>query len=319
MTRHILITGAGGFLGRNAARYFFNHGWTVSGIGHAAADFSPTAWGISHWQQADVTLEALSALIGAAGRPAVVLHCAGSGSVGRSWDAPFEDFQRTTLSTAAVTETLRLHAPEALLVYTSSAAVYGESEASKLDEGSKLHPMSTYGLHKLASEDLCLGANRIFGLRIAIVRFFSLYGPGLRKQLLWDTSKKLAAGGDTLRLDGTGKELRDFLHVDDAMRLLLHLAEQFPVVDATIVNGATGVATSVATIAGLLIEAMGKTNVNLEFSGRCRPGDPSSLVGDVGKLEQIGFRAETGVADGVRQFVESLPDFIAPTTVALHS
>lgn len=319
MTRHILITGAGGFLGRNAARHFFASGWMVSGIGHATSEFLPKSWGISNWQQTDVTLDSLSALIEAAGRPEVVLHCAGSGSVGRSWDSPFEDFQRTTLSTAAVTESLRLHAPEALLIYTSSAAVYGESEASRLDEDSVLHPMSPYGMHKLASEDLCLGANRIFGLRTAIVRFFSLYGPGLRKQLLWDTSRKLAAGGDTLRLDGSGRELRDFLHVDDATRLLQHIAEQCSAVDPLIVNGATGVGTSVAAIAGLLIEAMDKTGVGLEFSGRCRPGDPSSLVGDVSRLEQLGFQTEIGIAEGIRQFSESLPDFIAPTPVQLFS
>jgi UDP-glucose 4-epimerase len=307
MNRHIFITGASGFLGRNAARSFSSHGWTVSGMGRSAADFTPRAWGISYWKQGDVTLELLAELFSGGQRPEVVLHCAGSGSVGKSWEAPYEDFQQTANTTAAVIEAVRRYIPEALLIYPSSAAVYGQSDAVRLAEGSELHPMSPYGLHKLVAEDLCLGASRIFDQRVAIVRFFSIYGPGLRKQLLWDTSRKLASDGDTLMLDGTGKELRDFIHVEDAARLLRHLSEQPLPVKSLIVNGATGIATSVAAIAGHLIEAMGRRGVSLEFSGRCRPGDPSSLVGDTHALERVGFQAEVRVDEGIRQFAESLP------------
>jgi UDP-glucose 4-epimerase len=306
MASNILITGGGGFLGRSIAKYFSQHGWTVSAIGHAVQDFSPMDSGISRWRNADVEPGTLKEFFQEPHLPQVVVHCAGSGSVGRSWDAPFDDFQRTTLTTAALIDTVRKHAPHALLIYPSSAAVYGQSDESKLTEASELHPMSPYGLHKLAAEDLCLGAQRIFGLRVALIRFFSLYGPGLRKQLLWDTARKLADGGNSLTLDGSGKELRDFLHVEDAARLVWHLSEQPAQSEPVIVNGATGVGTSVAAVAELLMEAMGRQSVDLQFSGRCRPGDPARLVGDVQKLERLGFQPAFGVREGVRQFAASL-------------
>lgn len=281
----------------------------VSGVGHSANNFLAKQWGISHWVDSDIDLESLTELIKMTRKPDAVFHCAGSGSVGRSWDAPLQDFERTTLTTAAVIESMRRHAPESLLIYPSSAAAYGESTADALSEESALHPMSPYGLHKLVSEDLCLGAHRIFGIRVAIIRFFSIYGSGLRKQLLWDVTRKLGAGSDTLKLDGTGAELRDFIHIDDATRLVEWLAEQPPIKESIILNGATGISTSVASIARLLIEAMGKTgSINLEFTGRCRPGDPSRLVGDTGKLEQIGFHSQVCVEEGIRRFVATLFD-----------
>lgn len=309
MSRHIIITGASGFLGRCAAQHFANQGWLVSGVGHSANNFSPEQCGISHWLESDIDSSSLSKLIEDTGKPDAVFHCAGSGSVGKSWDTPLQDFERTALTTAAVIESMRRHAPESLLIYPSSAAVYGESVDNALKEESALHPMSPYGLHKLVSEDLCLGAHRIFGIRVAIIRFFSIYGPGLRKQLLWDITRKLNAGGNTLTLDGTGAELRDFIYADDAVRLVEWVAEQSPATGSIVLNGATGKATSVVSIARLLIEAMGKTgSVSLEFTGRRRPGDPSRLVGDTSRLEQIGLHSQIRVEEGIRRFVATLSD-----------
>ena len=308
MAKRIIVTGASGFLARYAARHFSRLGWSVFGLGHGTEAFSFQEWGLSRWQEGSVHLDSLASFIAEHGEPDVVLHCAGSGSVGKSWDNPMEDFQRTAATTAAVIEAIRRFAPGALLLYPSSAAVYGDSPKHLLSEDDAICPMSPYGLHKHLSETLCVGANRIWGLRVAIVRFFSLYGPGLRKQLLWDIVNKLASGTDRLVLDGTGNEERDFFYIDDATRLLECLATRPVSSVPVIVNGSTGFATTVRAAATQLMEAMQKhDSVELSFSGYCRPGDPGRLVGQTDKLKSIGFQPETPIGTGFTKFVRSLP------------
>lgn len=306
MAKHIIITGASGFLGRYIARYFFSQGWRVSGIGHTVKNFLASEWGISNWLEQDVNSNSLKAIIENTGKPDVFVHCAGTGSVGKSWEAPLKEFERTVLTTATVIDTLRSFAPGALLIYPSSAAVYGESDDKTLTEDSLLHPMSPYGLHKLAAEDLCLGAHRIFGINVAIIRFFSIYGPTLRKQLLWDITQKLQSGTTVLKLDGTGTEHRDFIYADDAARLAGHIANMNPQTPF-VVNGSTGIATTVSSVAQLIINEMGKKDsVRIEFSGVSRPGDPSRLVGDTHKLELNGFNSKVMVEEGIQRFINGL-------------
>lgn len=307
MAKTIVVTGACGFLGRYVARRFSKSGWTVFGIGHSRANFSPSSIGLSHWVESDLNLSSMSALISKIPKVDVIFHGAGSGSVGASWEAPFADLERTAITTAAVIESIRRFSPGSLLIYPSSAAVYGDSPDEVLTEESALRPMSPYGVHKLVSEELCFGAHRIFGVRVAVIRFFSVYGPELRKQLLWDIAKRLSTGVRTLALDGTGEEQRDFLYVEDAARLVEWVASQCKENKYLVFNGATGVPTTVASIARLLVELLGRTDsVSVEFSGRCRPGDPARLVGDIQKLTQAGFASRMGIRDGIVQFANSL-------------
>ena len=72
------------------------------------------------------------------------------------------------------------------LIYISSPAVYGNSIDKKI-----LKPISPYGKNKLKSERLLIQFSKLNNCEITIIRFFSLYGEGLNKQLIWDTLKKI--------------------------------------------------------------------------------------------------------------------------------
>ena len=89
----------------------------------------------------------------------------------------------------------------------------------------QLAPMSPYGQHKLMMEQLCRSYAMIFGLRSTVARLFSVYGPHLRKQLLWDICSRLERNGRTLVLGGTGAEIRDWTDVRDVARLLTKIGE----------------------------------------------------------------------------------------------
>jgi UDP-glucose 4-epimerase len=80
---------------------------------------------------------------------------------------------------------------------------------------------------------------------------FSVYGEGLRKQLLWDCGVKLMAAADPIELGGSGEELRDWIHIDDAVAMLRRIAGMAGV-DCPIFNGGSGVAAKVRDIVALL-------------------------------------------------------------------
>ena len=112
--KSVLITGAHGFLGRYVARCFKECGYRVVGIGYgqwSSAKYG--VYGIDDWLEAAIELGSLLTL---KSRPDVIVHCAGSGSVGFSIQYPMQDFQMTVDSTLAVLEYMRLDCPDARLV-----------------------------------------------------------------------------------------------------------------------------------------------------------------------------------------------------------
>ncbi|MBL8315089.1 MAG: NAD(P)-dependent oxidoreductase [Rubrivivax sp.] len=297
----IWITGARGFIGRHVARAFASEGHEVVGLGHGAwPEAEHRLWGLTQWLNGEVSHANLDTLASLAGVPSTVVHLAGGSAVGPSFAQPAEDFHRSVAAAAALAEWLRLHAPSARLVMASSAAVYGASHGGPIAETTVCAPYSPYGFHKRMAELVLESYARNFGLHVAVVRLFSVYGPGLRKQLLWDACTRLAAGVPCLELGGTGDELRDWLHVEDAARLLV-LGAAHAASEPWLVNGGTGVATPVRDIASCLSQALGRV-VPVSFNGRSRSGDPASLVADTGKLQSLGFMPQRAWPEGVASY-----------------
>ncbi|MCA1986736.1 MAG: NAD-dependent epimerase/dehydratase family protein [Desulfovibrio sp.] len=304
MSACVVVTGAAGFLGRHVARELAGRGHAVVGLGYDCWDAPGAweAWGVRHWRTAAVTLEALESLAADHGPPAAVIHCAGGSSVGYSIEHPREDFLATVCSAVDVLEFARRRAPAVQVIYPSSAAVYGASGALPLHEALAPAPISPYGLHKRMVEDLCRGHGARYGVPSALVRFFSLYGNGLCKQLLWDACTKAAAGAFTFF--GTGEEQRDWLHVEDAARLLV-LAMDHASAESPVVNGAAGVGVSIREILTRLGALLSPPRTP-GFSQAAKPGDPSHLVADVARARAWGFvpqvALDAGLADYVRWF-----------------
>lgn len=296
----VLVTGAHGFLGRNVAATFSQAGYEVHGIGIGTwSGEAPADFGIRNWHETSISLDTLKTMNC---NPDVVVHCAGSGSVGFSLGHPYKDFSMTVDTTAAVLEYIRTSAPQAKLIYPSSAAVYGCRHSGPFKETCQPDPVSPYGMHKLIAEQLCLSAARNFGLDCRIVRFFSLYGPGLRKQLLWDACQRLsAAAGGRVEFFGTGQETRDWLHVRDAAALMLVLAEREP--SPLIVNGASGEGCSVQAMLIALNDALG-SRASIGFNNQVRAGDPQHLQADMGCVAGLGWKAKVTLSEGLKEYAE---------------
>ena len=301
----VLVTGANGFLGRHASRAAAQAGHDVVGIGHGDwTEEEWRSWGLSVWHELDVTLATLASHVG---KLDAIVHCAGSSSVGFSFENPAQDFDRTVRTTVEVLEYVRVSSPKTAFVYPSSAAVYGRAASLPIPEDSPLQPISPYGVHKKIAEDLCRSYARTFGLRVAIVRIFSAYGVGLQKQLLWDACRKALAGDGSFA--GTGRETRDWVNAEDVARLLL-IAGDHATPDAPVVNGASGSEVAVEDILRVLFDALGRTG-RVSFNGVVRSGDPERYAGDPSRANAWGWTSSRSWQGGVREYAEWYRETIA--------
>ena len=299
----VWITGGKGFIGRNLAKFIAKQNTTVYGIGHGFwTDDDFRAWGFSHWINAEIDFAGMSQLVADFGKPNIIFHLAGGSAVGPSIQNPYEDFQRTVDTTARLLEWVRQNSPASRVIGVSSAAVYGSAFNGPISEGDNGKPFSPYGFHKWMLESLFSSYRDSFGLDVTVTRFFSVYGPGLEKQLLWDICQKIEKSKSTeITLNGTGNEIRDWLHISDATELLWLLVHKSPN-EITVVNGGTGIGTSIAEIASMVCEQWGQ-NHKVNFSGISRKGDPKSLVGDISLANELGFSPRISLQQGISEVV----------------
>ena len=88
----------------------------------------------------------------------------------------------------------------------SSYSIYGNSYSSAIQENYKLKPLSSYAITKKESENILLRYSKLYSLNVTILRLASIYGNGLRKQLIFDTCQKICKNRNIFY--GTGNEIR---------------------------------------------------------------------------------------------------------------
>ena len=298
--KRILITGAFGFLGRHTALLFKQKGWSVVGLGHGHWGFNkPADYGIDEWIDADVDSDGLAHVTGSLD---AVFHCAGGSSVGYSVSHPLREFQRTVDSAIQVLEYVRLNHPKARFIYPSSAAVYGDQPDYPISEECVAAPVSPYGFYKKIVEDLCRSYSENFSMSITVIRFFSIYGVGLKKQLLWDACVKLSNEKGRIQFYGTGRETRDWLHVRDAAELVYVLNNsQEPGFE--VVNGGMGARTAVADVLHRLSLKM-KSSATIVMGKEEKIGDPAHYWADISKVRKLGWTPRCNLDDGLQEYVQ---------------
>ena len=303
----VWITGAKGFIGSHLGRELAGAGHAVHGVGHGAlAEAERSRLGLHSWINGEIEATNLDALASAHGLPSAIVHLAGGSSVGLAIAHPYEDFSRTVGSTSRLLEWLRVRSPKSRLIAVSSAAVYGSGHAGPISEDATLTPMSPYGEHKRMMEQLCRSYAMSYGIASTVVRLFSVYGAGLRKQLLWEICSRLQENNRELVLGGTGEEIRDWCEVRDVVRLLAMFVQSSQSEPFRVINGGRGQAVRVSEIAALLVRYWGGTTVR--FSGNVRAGDPFSLVADVTALCSTGFSWRVVPEQGIDQYVRWYKD-----------
>lgn len=295
--RNVLITGGLGFLGSNLCRELAVADYKLTGIGHGC-EKNAKSIGYSRWVDSDLNLTALESL---EEKFDVIIHCAGKVSGSESLLNPHSDYRSNVQTTAELIEFVRRKNRHALTIYASSAAVYGSADHFPTTTDQPLKPITPYGSHKKVSEELMRTANLCFGLRFSIIRFFSIYGPGLRRQLLWDALEKITSSDEVANFSGTGQEIRDWIFIDDAVQLIkkvMNTEQQ----GFQIFNGASGIPITNSEILSKLMRISGWRKA-VNFDGIARSGDPIKFLGNING-QGINWHTETTLEIGIERVVE---------------
>lgn len=285
----IVVTGGAGYIGGTVSILLAQAGHEVTVVDnlcHSRREEVPAG---VHFVEADLadrhTIEDLLRET----RPEGVLHFAALIEAGESMLKPELYFRNNTASTLALLEAMHATGVNKL-VFSSTAAVYGEPEAVPIPETAKLDPTNAYGESKLLVEQMLTWLNRLHGLRYASLRYFNVAGalPGRGEAhepethiipLILDVAlgrrdKIFIYGDDYATPDGTC--IRDYIHVADladAHMLALNALNDHP---RLILNLGNGEGFSVLEV----IEAARRVTghpIPAELKPR-RPGDPARLV-----------------------------------------
>ena len=291
---NILILGSQGFIGSHLVSYFLSKKYIVHGcdlVEHSTDKYN--------YQKVSILSSDFETLF-INQQFDVCVYAAGSGNVAYSVLHPNSDFEANTLAVVKVLDTLRKFQPLCKYLQISSAAVYGNPVDMPIRETNKIAPLSPYGYHKWMCEIICKEYHELYNIQIAVIRPFSVYGNGLRKQLFWDICEKLSHV-DHIHLFGTGKESRDFLHIDDLCSLINTVIEQ-SAFEGDTYNAATGTETTIRQIADIFQNAL-PGNKTIAFSSEIKPGDPINWSADVSKIKEIGFEPLISLATGIPDYI----------------
>jgi UDP-glucose 4-epimerase len=222
--------------------------------------------------------------------PDVIWHTAGPASVSRSCEAPLDDLKAGLLPWANTLDCVRRARLRPLVIFPSSAAVYGEPASVPVQESARIAPISPYGFHKVACEALAREYADCFGLNVVICRLFSTLGAAQKRLLIWELYEQLIGPESTVWLQGSGTESRDYLGIDDIWSVLAELMQmKVPRKNAgelSVINIASGTETRVLNVAQQLRDLIAPTKAI-----RCRDivleGDPHRWRADVSRLRSL--------------------------------
>ncbi len=294
MKEKVIITGVNGFIGKALAELFIQEGFDVIGI-----DIYPVSMihEITYYQKnlkKDDIKSILKKIV-----PHYFIHCAGVANVNDSVIYPERDLIDNVFMTQKVLYQILDSNVECCFVYLSSAAVYGQARKLPIHENSNLEPISPYALHKQMAENLCTYFRKQHKMNIKILRIFSAYGPGLKKQLFWDMGKKISQF-NKLELFGTGAESRDFIYITDLARAILCVVMHY---DSSIINIASGIETTIKQAATIFTKKWGSSNDIICFNQVSRIGNPVNWKADITRLNKLGFTCSVSLETGIEKYV----------------
>lgn len=302
-SKNVLVTGGAGYIGSHAVIELIKSGYNVTVIDNLSCGKRENVDERAKFIEGDLADENFLADVFAAGGFNAVCHFAASIEVEESVREPQKYFTNNATNTAKL---LRAMAEAGVrhLVFSSTAAVYGEQQQEPIKETAKLKPNNPYGHSKMLAEKIIRYYCEHLSLRAVVFRYFNVCGFGQDRKIygthfshlmpiVLDVAKgqrpALVVNGDDYQTsDGTC--VRDYVHVlDIAQPHVLALNKMDEGENFKVFNIGTGHGSSVKEVINAASETLNKI-IPMEIGPR-RPGDVAILVADNSKLvTEFGYR-----------------------------
>jgi nucleoside-diphosphate-sugar epimerase len=288
-----VVTGAAGFIGSHLAEALRARGDDVVAVDcftdyYDPAEKEENARGLDVVRldlvEDDLDLDGVDGVFHLAGQPGV-----------RSFGEAFPLYlRRNVLATQRVFHS----AAEAgvRVVYASSSSIYGEAERYPTPEDATPHPISPYGITKLACEQLAHAYAAGFGLDAVGLRYFTVYGPRQRPDMFFRRVCDLLLSGGTFEIYGTGTQSRSFTEVADVVEATIAAMERAPA--GAVYNVGGGEEASMLDAIAMLERASGRT-LDVHHVDPAR-GDVRRTKADVSRIRAaIGWEPHVPLTDGL--------------------
>ena len=299
---HALVTGAAGFIGSTLTDRLLADGVRVTGVDMFTDYYDPALkrrnleGALRHPSFRLLELDLGAADLTALPEVDVVFHQAAQPGVRASWGREFTAYtHHNVLATQRLLERYRSSTLERF-VYASSSSVYGDAESYPTPETALPRPFSPYGVTKLAGEHLVLLYGRNFGLPVAALRYFTVYGPRQRPDMAFHRFCRAMLQGEPIAVYGDGKQSRDFTFIADAVEANVRAWRRAAPQGVYNIGGGSQV--EVLEAIALLEERLG-VKANLRFEPR-PPGDPLRTRADAARLAaDLDYTTTVSIGDGL--------------------
>jgi UDP-glucuronate 4-epimerase len=307
----VVVTGAAGFIGSHVVEALARRGDGVVGIDNFDP-FYPRAMkernlaemrsppGFTFHEQDLLDTDALAALLTP---DTVLVHLAAKAGVRPSLADPIGYARVNVTGTAALAEAAR-RAGVSRLVFGSSSSVYGDSTPVPFEEDAvAIEPVSPYAATKRAGELLLHAVAPIYGLRVAALRFFTVYGPRQRPDLAIHAFARRMSEGRAITLFGDGTQSRDYTYCDDIVAGVLAAVDWTASAPVGVETFNLGGNRTVRT--GEMVEEISRAlgiTPTIEWAPM-QPGDVQRTAADLTKSGRVlGYAPRTPFPEGIRRF-----------------
>ena len=295
MKKKILITGSNGYIAKNIAKKLKKKNFNVYGIGRGKwrkEDYKK--WGYLNQINSNLTKKNLSKYNF---KFDFIIHCAGSGLVGLKRK---EDFVNNVKSTMSLIDFIEKNQNKTKIIFMSSYSIYGNNYKNPISEKCATKPVSIYAINKKKAENLLLNFSKKSKSHLMILRIASLYGDGLKKQLIYDACSKISKGINNFY--GSGREKRDFIHISDLVNIVLYFCTK-GFSNANIINCGSGKGRQIKDVLKLISSSFNMKN-KIIFNRIKLNSNPINLISNIGQLKKTGVKPNKNFRIGVKQYVK---------------